>query len=529
MIESLLVACIVFVAYAATHPPAVATLGRLYDDVVYLSVGKSIAGGHGYRSAQLVATPVHVKFPPLLPAIYAIAWRTLGSLDAVAVAALWLNIVVTAACSGALWWLARRELDVGRIPAALFVIVPILADRTMFYFSGATSEPWMLLGWAAALILVRRLERVAGDGGRGAGTAVALGLVLAATGLARTQGLAIGAAILMTVVLTRATRRASAIAVASAVIPLAVWQVWHGAMISRGPLSPLPDQSGYTAWIPTSSVREFASFATRMVQLSVPLYWTNTADVLTGWVSAKTLLLATSVLLCGVVGAAFVVRRMPSLAASLVVTLAVLLIWPYVQDRFLTPILPMLGLAGAYAVQRAIERSPRALRRSAFVGAALATCALLALNARARWMSVQGVQRSPLAVAVSDIVSWVNQNTTPDEHVMVPWGGAIYLRTGRQTSIPNPEEPALGDAERESLRLYATRLRSDSVTDLVIWDRAPGRSAVWLRQLGAQCPGTLSEAAAISVTPAGPRDLHFYRVHANDPCIARYARGEAGT
>jgi hypothetical protein len=406
--------------------------------------------------------------------------------------------------------------------------VPILADRTMFYFSGATSEPWMLLGWAAALVLVRRLERVVSADGRGIGTAVALGLVLAATGLARTQGVAIAAAILVTVVFTRATRRASAIAVASTVIPLAVWQVWHGAMMARGPLSPLPDQSGYAAWIPTSGVREFASFATQMVQLSVPLYWTNTADVLAGWVSSKTLLLATAVLVCGVVGAALVVRRLPSLAASLVVTLAVLLIWPYVQDRFLTPILPMLGLAGAYAVQRAIERMPRAFRQSALVGGVLATSALLPLNARARALSVQGVQRSPFAVAVSDIVAWVNQNTTPDENVMVPWGGAIYMRTGRRTSIPNPEEPALGTTERESLRLYATRLRTDSVSDLVIWDRAPGRSAVWLRRLGTQCPGTLSEAAATSVTPAGPPDLHFYRVHTNDPCIARYARGEAG-
>ena len=91
------------------------------------------------------------------------------------------------------------------------------------------------------------------------------------------------------------------------------------------------------------------------------------------------------------------------LGVSLVVTLAVLLIWPYVQDRFLTPILPMLGLAGAYAVQRAIERLPRPFRQSALVGGALATCALLAVNSRARSMSVQGVQRSPFGPAVSTI------------------------------------------------------------------------------------------------------------------------------
>jgi len=146
-IESLAVALVVFVLYALLHSDPVATLGRLYDDSVYLSIGKSIAEGHGYRSAQLVGTPVHVKFPPLLPAIYAIGWRlTSGSLTAVAAMALWLNIVVTAVSAGTLWWLARRELSVGPVPTALFVITPLLTTWTMFYFSGAMSEPWMLLG-----------------------------------------------------------------------------------------------------------------------------------------------------------------------------------------------------------------------------------------------------------------------------------------------------------------------------------------------------------------------------------------------
>ena len=110
LVECVVVAAIVFAAYAITRPPAVATLGRLYDDVVYLSVGKSIAEGHGYRSAQLVGTPVHVKFPPLLPAMYAVAWMAFGSLDAVASTALWLNIVATSLSAGLLWWLARRVL-----------------------------------------------------------------------------------------------------------------------------------------------------------------------------------------------------------------------------------------------------------------------------------------------------------------------------------------------------------------------------------------------------------------------------------
>ena len=283
LVECVVVAAIVFAAYAITRPPAVATLGRLYDDVVYLSVGKSIAEGHGYRSAQLVGTPVHVKFPPLLPAMYAVAWMAFGSLDAVARTALWLNIVATSLSAGILWWLARRVLLVGRVLSALFVIAPIVTDRTMFYFTGATSEPWMLLGWATALALAHRLTRIAGAGQRGAGTAVALGLVLALSTLARSQSIAIACGILLALAIGRIDRRAIVTVVVAMAVPLVSWNVWHGAMMARGPLSPLPDQLGYTAWIPTSSLAAFARFATSMMRLSVPMYWSDTAVVLVGW------------------------------------------------------------------------------------------------------------------------------------------------------------------------------------------------------------------------------------------------------
>jgi len=51
------VALVVFVAYGASRPPAGATLGRLYDDVVYLSVGKSLAEGLGVDAAWLGDVP----------------------------------------------------------------------------------------------------------------------------------------------------------------------------------------------------------------------------------------------------------------------------------------------------------------------------------------------------------------------------------------------------------------------------------------------------------------------------------------
>ena len=520
-------AVIVFVAYAASRPSAVATLGRLYDDVVYLSVGQSIAEGHGYRSAQLVDTPVHAKFPPFLPAIYALGWLAFGTLDAVATMALWLNIVVASASAGVLWWLARRELGIGPVLAALFVAVPVVTDRTMFYFSGAASEPWMLLGWAAALVLVRRLTRMAAPAAPAAGTSLALGLVLAATALSRTQGAVIALAVLAGLALCSVGWRRWLIVATTTATPLVVWAVWHGAMMAKGPLSPLPDQRSYLAWIPMGGVGQLSRFAVAMVKTSVPLYWSNAADVLVGWTSPKTLALAGAIVLAGLVGIALLAPRFPAMALSLVLTLGVLAIWPYVQDRFLTPVLPVLGVAAAFAVQRTLALVPLSARRAALAGVALVTAALLIANGRLRAESARGQSRSSYALAISQMVDWIHANTAPDAHIMVSWGGAIYLRTGRRTSIPNPEEPTLGASVFDRpYRFLATRMLADSVDNVIVWDRAPGRAAAALRALAAECPGVVTEAAQDSTTPAAKNGVRFYSVRRDPPCLRQLARAE---
>jgi hypothetical protein len=527
LLECAAVALVIFVAYALSRPPAVATLGRLYDDVVYLSVGKSIAEGHGYRSAQLVGAPVQVKFPPLLPAIYALEWLAFGTLDAVASTALWLNILVASASAGVLWWLVRRELEVNPLVAALFVAVPIVTDRTMFYFSGAVSEPWMLLGWATSLALVRRLTRHAELPASATGTSIALGLVLAVTALSRTQGTAIAVAVVVALALGRIGWRRWAIVAAATVVPLAGWAVWHGAMMSRGPLSGLPDQNGYISWIPMGGVGELVRFAVSMAKTNVPIYWSNAAEVLVGWRSAKTLALASTMMLAGLVGVGLLARRFPAMVLSLVLTLGVLAIWPYVQDRFLTTVLPVLGMAAAFAVQRTLTLVPTAARRVALVGVALMTVAVLIANGRLRAEQARGQSRSVYVLAISQMVDWIDANTAPDAHIMVEWGGAIYLRTGRRTSISNPEEPMGGTSVfDEAFRFHATRLLADSVDDAIIWDGAPGRAAVALRALAARCPGVLTEVVQDSVKPVARGGVHFYRVRRDPPCLRELARAE---
>jgi hypothetical protein len=153
---------------------------------------------------------------------------------------------------------------------------------------------------------------------------------------------------------------------------------------------------------------------------------------------------------------------------------------------------------------------------------------VLGVNARARIESVRGAPASPLAHAVDAMVRWIDSNTAPSEHIMVPWGGAVYLRTGRQTSIPNPEEATLAPSVFTTPhRFLAHRILADSVDDVIIWDGAAGRAGVALRNLAAACPGLMIEAPRDAAVAANR--LWMYRVRRDTPCLSGFAAAESGS
>jgi len=76
-------------------------------------------------------------------------------------------------------------------------------------------------------------------------------------------------------------------------------------------------------------------------------------------------------------------------------------------------------------------------------------------------------------------------------------------------------------------KFYASRLLSDTVDVLVIWNGAPGRTTAWLRGMAIRCPGLLTEVRNHPRAMGDSADLHFYRVRRDLPCLERFARGEA--
>ncbi|HVT38928.1 MAG TPA: hypothetical protein VHE78_07780 [Gemmatimonadaceae bacterium] len=262
-----------------------------------------------------------------------------------------------------------------------------------------------------------------------------------------------------------------------------------------------------------------------MVSRALPWYLQLYGVVLIGWSSGKTYALVVAAVMLGTAGLVLLARRVPELLAGIVATIGVLLVWPYIQDRFLTPIIPIVGLAVAYAAQRALVLLPRAARGTVLAVAALVGLVVLQSNLRSRHDAVTHGTTSKFALESAEIAEWIRSNTRPDERILANEGAALFLRTGRRTATPDPEEPALSITPVERpLGFFAKRLLADPADLFVLWDFMPGASRDWMIRLSQQCPGLLVRVPADS-TAGSSSAIHYFHLHTDLPCLTQIAGG----
>jgi hypothetical protein len=527
VLEAIVAALLVLCVYVVLRPDPVRSLGTMYDDVVYVSLGKAIATGQGYHSIHLVGAPVHEKFPPGVPLVYAVAWRITGSLDGTLWLGLWLTIAAVALGAGLLFWYSRYSLGNGLVLTAVLVLMPVLLQRSIRYYAGAVSEPWYLLTWAAALILADALRRRAGEGhARTTRTAIGLGFVLAASVLFRAQAIVLIPAILIALFLRRATWRAAAITAAVSLLPVLAWRVWLAREVAIGPRATQLDQLPYTSWIPLGDLGALAGFIRTTIVTNVPKYSALSGFVLVGWESWKAQLVFLAAAVAAAFGCWLLRRRRPELVLTLLATVAVVTLWPFTQDRFIVATLPFAGLAAAFGAERALDRAPRWA-----IGASLTIVAVVALY---MWRSTprqmllalrDPVARDTLVIAPlfqqrsAEVVDWVLANTSPDDVILADAAGNIYLKTGRRTSIAVPEQPF---TDRRAFvqpgRYVAERLLADSVSIVVLWRYFAIPFARELDFVEGRCPGTFKPLPPIMSTTE-PLFVNYFRVQRNEACL----------
>jgi hypothetical protein len=536
LVEAAVAVLLVLSVYVALRPDPVRSLGTMYDDVVYVSLAKAIATGQGYHSIHLVGAPVHEKFPPGVPLVYALAWRITGSLDGTLWLGLWLTIGAVALGAGFLFWYSRSSLGNGLVLTAVLVLVPVLLQRSIRYYAGAVSEPWYLLTWAAALILASALRSYAGaPPRRGDLTAIGLGLVLAASVLFRAQAIVLIPAILIALLLRRVTWRPAAITAAASLVPVLAWRVWLAREVAVGPRTTQMDQIPYTSWIPLGDPGALARFIKTTIVTNIPAYSALSGRVLVGWDSWKAQLLFLAATVAAAFGCWLLRRRRPELVLSLVATVAVVMLWPFTQDRFVIATLPFAGLAAAYGVGRALERTPGWASRASLTLAALAALYMWQSTPRQVLLALRDpVARDTLVIAPlfqqrsAEVVDWVRVNTSPDDRILADAAGGIYLKTGRRTSIAMPEEPF---TDRRAFvqpgRYIAERILADSVSVVVLWRNKSLALARQLHFVEVRCPGTFKPLDPIMST-SEPLFVNYFGVQRNEACLRGFVTDSEG-
>jgi hypothetical protein len=536
LLEAVVAALLVLGVYVALRPDPVRSLGTMYDDVVYVSLAKSIATGQGYHSIHLVGSPVHEKFPPGVPLVYALAWGITGSLDGTLWLGLWLTIGAVALGAGLLFWYSRHSLGNGLVLTAVLVLMPVILLRSIRYYAGAVSEPWYLVTWAAALILAGALQSYAGATPRRYNlTAIALGLVLAASVLFRAQAIVLIPAILIALLLRRTTWRAAAITAAVSLVPVLAWRVWLAREVAVGPRTTQMDQLPYTSWIPFGDPGAMARFIKTTIATNIPEYSALSSRVLVGWYSGKAQLLFLAATVAAAVGCWLLRRRCPELVLTLVATVAVVMLWPFTQDRFVVAALPFAGLAAAFGIGWALDRAPRWAMVVSLTVTALAALYMWQSTPRKMLVALRDpLARDTLVIGAlfqqrsAEIVDWVLANTSPDDRIFADAAGGIYLKTGRRTSIAVPEEPF---TDRRAFvqpgRYVAERLLADSVSVVVLWRGTAPRLVRQLDFVEVRCPGTLTPVQPI-MSMAEPLFVNYFRVHRKEECLRGLATDSGG-
>jgi hypothetical protein len=521
--EAACVGVLVIVVHLLFRLSAGFLVGVLNDDGVYVTLGKAIAQGAGYRSIHLVDAPLHLKYPPGLPLLLAAPWALGGTLAAVQATVAVLHPLVTGGAAALIWWVGRRWLEVSAWPLAVCAVAPLTLDGTIQYFNIALTEPYLVIGWAAALALAAPIC-APGVATQRLGRAVALGLVVAGTTLFRSVGIALVAAVLLALAVHRRWREAAAFA-AAALAPLLLWETLQASWMTREPVSRQLDDLSYWRWLGVNRPLAFVGHAAPVVAANGVEYVGLLASQLFSnqWFGVVVVLAV-----AGAVAVACVRlwRSHTALVASTLSATALTLVWPFVQDRLVLPLLPFLGLLAATTVETGARRAPARLKLALPAALGLAALAVTLRQVELRAAAARVYEtRAPVADEdrsavlmlalrsrfISHTVGWVRALTVPEDRIMVDAPASVYLYTGRRAVAAVPPERLLGSSVFDVPGRYlASHMLADSLA-LVVWaPPAPGleRDIVTIQ---ARCPDALRRE--------GPVFPAFFRIRRDERCL----------
>jgi len=422
-----------------------------HDDAMYLSLARALRS-FSYAELAIVGLPTHSMYPPLYPLLLAVLGID-GPQDITV--GVTLNIALSVLALGLAARLAGR-ITPWHAVAMLVVCAPnpLLLDRA----SSISSEPLFMATTFLALLLLAGGERSMRT------LAIGAGAVIVAT-LTRSIGIALLVATLVHWLLGKQWRRAGTLALAAA-LSTGAWLAWTvraprleagrsyiadavypGA--TRATTTPAttasPSSTAVSPAVSPSLVRIVAERVSRTVPaylsrdipeaMAMPMFPGTPADNV-AW---------TALLLGGgLTGLLLLAGAFRHALLYLVAYLAVLAAWPYVLQRFVAPVLPLLVLVMFVGLGWMAERMAGAGLRRIVVGGVAVLIALGALRRDAtavRALSACDRRAPTTSAACFDeeqrdffAAAALARRVTPDSaRFLSSKEATLYLLTGRQS------------------------------------------------------------------------------------------------
>lgn len=344
------------------------------DNAAYIALAHSLLEGQGYLELYDPATPPHTQYPPVFPAMLALA--TLLGLGS------WIGykIVVVLASGigiGATYlWLRRRtgpRLALG--VTSVLVLSPTILDLSHWVLSDV---PFWALTATALWAFDHLIEETAGDDGVRKTTWAGPTLAVGATTLAyftRSAGLPL--VIAVTVILAFHRRWRTLVGLGTVLAPLALWW-WLRARGLGG-----VDYVGQFWWVdpysPELGTIGIGDLLTRVLENSSNYLSLHLPLLLTGQAGALSISLGILATLTALIGW---VRRLSAPGVTELffpLYLGLILVWPAVWsgERFLLPAYPLLLGYAAEASRWALDRWRPTLIQPLGIAALLALVLLI--------------------------------------------------------------------------------------------------------------------------------------------------------
>jgi hypothetical protein len=415
--------------------------GIFLDDGVYVSTAKALATGQGYRLINLPWGPLQTKYPPLYPAMLALAWKVWPAFPDNLVLMQGLTLVCGGAMIGLSYLYLVRFGYCSRGVAAVAAALTLTSSWFLYYYTLTLSEmPFALLSIAALWCLERQNE---GRWARPSGQ-VALGLILSLPALTRIIGFVF---IPWGFYLRWRERKPLVWVSLGAAVALAPWLLWM-VILPRWSASDAVTtyQTNYLAWWYTYVGKAYVWVILKN------FYYLMSGATLTAisllnnrlinswfWPLHLALGLATWFFVALDAGKG---RVLPGFLLSCFV---LFLVWPFIPTRFLIPILPFLLAYLFQGTWQFFSRiSPKFHPR---VLACFAVAGMLVANLTVTGMTIRQNHRHhyPFCFPVGglaswasyeEVFSWLRNNTQTNDVIVSGLDNMIYLYTGRQTICP---------------------------------------------------------------------------------------------